>query len=342
MAHAFSLKEIALQAGVSLATVDRVLHQREHVRAATRVRVEQALVELERQRLQVGRQGRRLSIDVVMETPERFSRLTLSALARVFERIQPVALRARDHVAETWPLAALLERLDAIARRGSHGVLLKAPHVPETVASVERLHARGIPVVTLATDLETAPRLAYVGMDNTCAGQTAAYLMAQWLGPEAAEVLVSSSGSHFLGEGQRVRAFSETLGRLRPDCAVHVQHDGKGLFDSTLASATRVLHQRPHLAAVYSVGGANAAVVRAFAQSGRACRVFIGHDLDDDNRHLLHEGHLQAVLHHDLEHDLHQACLWFMHAQGIPTPVLTPALSRPEVITPYNVPAWRR
>lgn len=72
MVQAFSLKEIALQAGVSLATVDRVLHQREHVRTATRVRVEQALVELERQRQQVGRQGRRLLIDVVMETPERF------------------------------------------------------------------------------------------------------------------------------------------------------------------------------------------------------------------------------------------------------------------------------
>jgi LacI family transcriptional regulator len=193
-------------------------------------------------------------------------------------------------------------------------------------------------VVTLATDLETAPRLAYVGMDNTCAGQTAAYLMAQWLGPGAVEVLVSSSGSHFLGEGQRVRAFSETLGLLRPDCALHVQHDGKGLFASTLAAATRLLQQRPQLGAVYSVGGANAAVVRAFAQVDRPCRVFIGHDLDDDNRHLLREGHLQAVLHHDLAHDLHAACLWFMHAQGIPTPALKPMLSRPEVITPYNVP----
>jgi LacI family transcriptional regulator len=128
------------------------------------------------------------------------------------------------------------------------------------------------------------------------------------------------------------------LGLLRPDCTVHVQHDGKGLFDSTLAAATRLLQQRPLLAAVYSVGGANAAVVRAFAQSGRVCRVFIGHDLDDDNRHLLHQGQLQAVLHHDLEHDLHEACLCFMNAQGIPTPVLKPMLSRPEVITPYNVP----
>ena len=60
MPHPHAMKEIALQAGVSLATVDRVLHQRPGVRASTRRRVEQAQAELRRQQQQVGLRGRRL------------------------------------------------------------------------------------------------------------------------------------------------------------------------------------------------------------------------------------------------------------------------------------------
>ena len=56
MAHLFAMKEVALQAGVSLATVDRVMHQRLGVRPSTRRRVEQAFAELERQQQQVGLQ----------------------------------------------------------------------------------------------------------------------------------------------------------------------------------------------------------------------------------------------------------------------------------------------
>ncbi len=40
MAHRFLIKEIALQAGLGVATVDRVLNDRAHVREHTRKRVE--------------------------------------------------------------------------------------------------------------------------------------------------------------------------------------------------------------------------------------------------------------------------------------------------------------
>lgn len=46
MAHRFLMKQVAQQAGVSLATVDRVIHRRPGVRQQTRIRVEQALYEL--------------------------------------------------------------------------------------------------------------------------------------------------------------------------------------------------------------------------------------------------------------------------------------------------------
>ena len=55
----FPLKEIALQAGVGLATVDRVLHQRDGVSPSMRRRVDQAIRELGRQSEQTVLAGRK-------------------------------------------------------------------------------------------------------------------------------------------------------------------------------------------------------------------------------------------------------------------------------------------
>lgn len=339
MPHPHAMKEIALQAGVSLATVDRVLHQRPGVRQSTQRRVLQACAELERQQQQVGLKGRRFLIDLVMEAPIRFSRMVRTVLDGAMQRAQPAVFRARDHLVETIAVEELVSVLDAIGRRGSHGVLLKAPDLPAVADAVVRLQQRGIPVITLVTDLQGAPRQAYVGLDNRCAGETAAYLMAQWLAGRPADLLVSSSGQRFLGEGERIEAFRESIATLAPACQLHVLDCGLGLHGPTEAAVSQLLASQPGLAAVYSVGGANRAILSAFERAGRSCRVFIGHDLDDDNLALLLGGRLSAVLHHDLEHDLHMACLLLMQIHGNPAGAQVPRRSNVEVITPFNLPA---
>jgi LacI family transcriptional regulator len=338
MTKAFSMKEIAWQAGVGLASVDRVLHERPGVSPAMRRRVQQACLELERQHQQVGLTGQRVLIDLVMEAPARFSRMVRDTLDKAMQRTRPAVFRAREHLAETVALPELVAVLDTIGRRGSQGVLLKAPDVPEVNAAVARLQARGIPVITLFTDLPRSVRLAYVGLDNARAGQTAAYLMAQRLQPAwPGDVLVSSSGAHFQGEGERIDAFVQTLARLHPACHAQVIDTGQGLHTPTRTAVERVLAERPEIVAVYSVGGANLAILDAFERAGRPCRMFVGHDLDDDNLGLLRAGRLSVVLHHDLHQDLHTACLLLMPAQARAIPRWI--RSNVEVVTPFNVPS---
>jgi LacI family transcriptional regulator len=346
MTHPHLLKAVALQAGVSLATVDRVVHQRPGVRTHTVRRVRQAMAELERQSAQVGLQGRKFIVDLVMQAPERFNHVVRDALERELPLLHPAIFRARYHMSESLPLAELLTVLAKIEARGSHGVLLKAPHDPRVVEAVARLTRKGIPVITLVTDLPDSERLAYVGMDNRAAGQTAAYLLGQWLGQRLGpkrhcSVLVSLSSTRFRGEEEREASFTDALRQYFPQLKQVDASEGLGLHEATAAVVRARLQEHPNIHAVYSIGGANAAILEAFSQANRACYCFIGHDLDEDNLPLLQSGKLHAVLHHDVQHDMRMACLQVMRAHGVGPARELPTLSGVQVMTPFNVPMSR-
>jgi LacI family transcriptional regulator len=338
MSRDFLVKEIAVQAGVSAATVDRVLNNRGGVRSLTVQRVTEAMDALATQTRQRALVGRRFTIDLVMEAPSRFSAEVRTALETELPMLQPAVFRARFHLAEALPAAALVETLDRIGRRGSHGIILKAPDLPEVVAAVARLAAAGIPVVTVATDLPHSRRLAYVGIDNRAAGETAAYLIGAWLGTARAGILVTLSSNRFRGEEEREVGFRQALRRHHPNLGIVEVSEGRGIDRETAALARRALSEDRGIVGAYSIGGGNNAVLAAFADAGRRCAVFVAHDLDADNARLLAAGQISAVLHHDLRQDMRVACRYIMHAHGAVPDRPSPALSPVQIVTPFNLP----
>jgi LacI family transcriptional regulator len=321
MPHPFKIREIAVQAGLSEATVDRVLNDRGGVRASTVQEVRQAIADLQRQRTQLRLGGRTFVVDVVVQAPQRFSAAVRAALEAELPLLRPAVLRARFSFRESGPVAELVDTLDRIG------------------SAVERLVRRGIPVVTFVTDVPTSPRLAYVGIDNRSAGATAAYLVGQWLGDRPGNVLVTLSSSFFRGEEEREMGFRAAMRAVQPERALIDITESQGLDDVLSDQVHAALDDDPSIVAVYSIGGGNLATVDAFDALGRTCRVFIAHDLDADNLALLHRRRLSAVLHHDLGHDLRTACHVLLGAHRAlpgPVPVRPSAI---QVVTPFNVPA---
>lgn len=338
MGHPYRIREIAAQACLSEATVDRVLNRRGGVRDSTVQEVRQAIADLDRQKSQVRLAGRTFLIDIVMEAPRRFSSAVRKALEAELPSLRPAVIRSRFHFRETCTTQDLVDTLDRIAARGSRGVVLKAPDRPEVTAAVARLVRRGIPVVTLVTDLPTSRRLAYVGIDNRAAGATAAYLIGQWLGDRPGNVLITLSSGSFRGEEEREMGFRSAMRQTQPQRALVDITESGGLDDRLRELALDALRGDPGIVAVYSIGGGNLATADAFEALGRPCAVFIAHDLDDDNLRLLRDRRLSAVLHHDLGQDMRRVCHVIMQAQGaLPGPVVSwPAGI--QVVTPFNVP----
>ncbi|AGZ38958.1 LacI family DNA-binding transcriptional regulator [Actinoplanes friuliensis] len=341
MKHPYRIREIAAQSGLSPATVDRVLHGRGGVRGSTVREVEQAIADLDGQRSQLRIGGRTFMVDVIVQAPRRFSATVRTALEAELPAMRPAVIRSRFHLLDSPAVGDLVGVLERVARKGSHGVILKAPDVPEVVEAVARFTDRGTPVVTLVTDLPTSARAAYVGIDNRAAGATAAYLVEQWLAGRAGDVLVVRGHGSFRGEDEREMGFRAEMRALATGRRLVEVVDEEDRADAVHIGTREALAAHPSVRAVYSLyagAGGNTAVADAFAKQQRTYDVFVAHDLDEENTALLRGRRISAVLHHDLRTDMRRACQVIMQAQGaLPGPVRSTP-SAIQVITPHNAP----
>jgi LacI family transcriptional regulator len=339
MAHEFLVKDIAFQAGLSTATVDRVINGRAGVRRKTAMRIEAAIDELRKQENEARLKGRTYVFDVIMEAPDRFTRAVRDAFESQTGAFRPLTLRARFHFTEQMRDSDLSMLMTRIRQRGSDGVVLKAPDTPAIRQAVEAMTAAGVAVVTLVTDLPGSSRLAYSGSDNRMAGETAAYLIGSRLAGHGVSTLVTLSSNRFRGEEEREAGFRSMVQARYPDLGIVVISEGFGKDWTTGAQVRAALAREPNIRAVYSIGGGNRSVVDAFEAAGQAPPVFVAHDLDEDNLALLRAERLSYVLHHSLEADAAHALGALIEARGGAAKTKRPAHSALVIVTPFNIPA---
>ncbi len=338
MAHRFSIKEVARQAGISTATVDRVIHNRANVSARTRKTVEQAIAALSRQEMQIASKGRQLFFDFVIEAPARFCKEVKAAAEAEMTTNGVAVSRPRFVTQEIMSEDEVVETLRKIAKRGSHGLCIKARDVPAVRQAVNAVVSAGIPVVTLVTDLKDTTRMSYIGLDNMSAGQTAAYLVGAKIEQDSGVVLATRSNEAFLGEEERASAFVQALSLSHPHLDVVSVSGGAGMHHGTTKHIQAVLPQIASLRAVYSMGGGNRAILDVLHANRLSPEVFVGHDLDRDNRDLLSDRKIDFLLHHDLRLDVRRVFAKFLNHHRLGH--LSPAsdISAVQVVTPFNVP----
>ncbi len=307
MTTRFPIKEIALQAGLGTATVDRVLNGRGGVRPETAERVRNALRDLEAQAGQLALVGQRFMVDLLVEAPQSFLDELEVALWTELPLMQPAVFRIRSDLRTRFPVAQLAHALQRAERLGSHGVILMAADAADLRARIAALEAADVPVVTLASDMPGSARSAYVGLDNARAGATAAWLISQRhdAGSAPPRVLVTLRNAGFRGEGERAEGFRLAMSGRHPGADISVMVEGRSGADFAARVATAAAGGCD---ALYSIGGGNRRLLAALAAAGVRVPLFVAHDLDADNRALMASGELDAILYHDLSEDIRTAC----------------------------------
>jgi LacI family transcriptional regulator len=179
-----TVNDIARAAGVSLATVDRVLNQRPGVTDKTVKRVNAAIDKLGYVRdvtaANLARQRRYRMTFVLPETPVLFVGTLREAIA---EAVRSSVADRTDVRIVSFPANnphALVRALRTISRANTDGMAIFAPETPHVRDAIARLKADGVPIVALVSDLPN--RDHFVGIDNVAAGRTAGDLMGKFHG----------------------------------------------------------------------------------------------------------------------------------------------------------------
>ncbi|NUU00597.1 LacI family DNA-binding transcriptional regulator [Herbaspirillum robiniae] len=301
--------DIAAAAGVSTATVDRVLNGRPGVRAATLQKVMKAAAALDYlPESDLYKAMRPRPMQLVFLLPPRSNRymqMLGDYIGFAEDHLAPFNVRCKYHHIEGFNPRVLAQRLLHYGRQAD-GVAFMALEHPLVREAVNTLAEEGVHVVTLISDLSNSRRAAYVGMDNRAAGRTAGYLLARFLdrdvthpgpGRKPGKIAMIAGSLSYRGHEEREMGFQHALEEICPQVQVVGLREGHDDADTNYKQARILLEQYPDLAGMYNIGGASDGVGRALKESGRDQKVvFIGHGLTPDTRGLLIDGTMDAVL----------------------------------------------
>ena len=315
-----TLDDVAREAGVSRATVDRVVNERGNVRQSTVERVHRALYSTHYlvDPLLVAAKTQALRFDFVLPVSETDASFfdtvhaEFDALAPHFASLNAtVNLHSVGHGSPKIFADRLLE-LSA----DTDGMAFAAPDHPLVRNAVNIIAQRQIGCVSLINDISGTSRHGYAGVDNRAAGRTVGLLMGRFLSHSKTGKIALFTGSHlYRGNEEREAGFKSILRERFPQfkiIAMPVMHDDNALSEQLTREA---MAQEAGLVGIYNdVGGGSAGIVKALTAAGREGDiVFIAHELNERTRSYLVEGSIDAIIDQDLKHQIYNAIEMLAH-----------------------------
>lgn len=301
-----TVNDIAREAGVSLATVDRVLNGRSGVRQQTIEKVNAAIAALDYVRDPAAASlARRRFYRLTFVLPQTENEFVLALRAELAaqtsqQRHQRVSLATI--ATPPFEPGAIVEALDAIHSEETDGIAVFGPETPAVRDAVRRAKERGIAVVALVSDLPEAPRDHFVGIDNAAAGRTAAELMGRFVN-DSGKILVVTGSRLARDHLERRSGFDLVISRDHPHLEVTASLEGRDDPDLIRALLPQVFADNPDIRGIYSSAAGNPGLIQFLEETGRAKNItLIAHELTPSSRTALERGTIDAILSQDTGH----------------------------------------
>jgi LacI family transcriptional regulator len=320
-----TVNDIAREAGVSLATVDRVLNDRPGVRAKTIRAVTDAIDRLGYVRnVAAANLARQRTYRMLFVLPDVRSQFLQSLRDAILDAARgPLAEMTEVEVALA-PLRdphALVDLLETRRHKPLDGCAIMAHETPEVRDLIARLKADGTAVVSLVTDQPQAARDHFVGIDNHAAGRTAGVLLGRFAKPAPGKVAVVVSSMLARDMVERRRGFDAILAERFPHLEPLPSLEGHDDRDLTRAITAACLAAHPGVTAVYVAGAGTRGVSEALVAAGLAGRtVVVAHELTAHTRAALLDGNLDAIIAQDVGH-LARSALRVLRAKADRRPI---------------------
>lgn len=301
-----TMSAIAREAGVGVATVDRVLNQRAPVRGATEQKVLAAASRLGYRHAQ----SRLLHPRAPPTATLRMGFLLLSTDYSLYRQLSE-ALREQampHHPAGVEPLfvthgideveqaaqslRALATRVDVIGV-----VALDHPLIRHAIQAVSR---QGVRVYALFSDFSSCGQAGYIGVDNQKAGRTAAW-MAQHLLRRPGSVGVLLGDHRFTCQESCEISFRSGMREYGATQRVLEPLNTRESVEGGYRAAQALLEGHPDLQLIYAPCGGIEGVVRALREQAQRRVMLVCHGPVQEGELALIDGSITLMLRHNIE-----------------------------------------
>lgn len=299
-------KDLAKAAGVSRATVDRVLNGREGVRQNTVDRVNQAIVALGFVRnLQAANLAKSQSYRFIFALPRSGDQF----LDQIVQRIREAeTLFSADqvwcevhHIDENDP-HSISAYLSSLAKSDVAGVAIMSPETPQVRDAITRLQQRGVAALPFVSN-QTMMKADWVGIDNRAAGATAGLLMGHLTGPHGGAVMVIAESMGSRDSLERRIGFDLEINDNFPRLRVLPSLETYGNEDRAHAIIRASLAAHPDITGIYVMASEARIPLSVVAHMNVSSRIIkIAHERTPFTENALRSRTLDGVIAQDAGH----------------------------------------
>jgi len=299
-------KDLAKAAGVSRATVDRVLNSRDGVQKKTVEKVNAAIAELGFVRniaaANLAKSRTYRFLFVLPKSGDQFLdeiHKHISEAEKVFSA--DMVLTKVHHINENDPheIAAFLGTLST---KTIDGVAIMAPETPQVRDAILRLKQRGVHTLPFISN-QTRTGDDWVGVDNTAAGATAGTLLGRFLPCQPGKLLVIADSLQSRDSLERRSGFDTVINASFPHLAALASLETYGSEERArrIISTTFKLHE--NIVGIYILSSEARVPLWIIRQTSAAqSAVIIAHERTPSTVDALGDGTLDAVITQDPGH----------------------------------------
>lgn len=307
-----TIRDLADRAGVSIATVNRVLAGHAGVSPDKRERVESAAAEIGFYGLAAIHQRniasrRKYKLGVLLLQPHRqFYQLVAASLHEAAKAVPDADVDLRVDFLQDLTPQNTADRAVELARECEAICVTAAVH-PVVIQALERIAGNGVRVFAFITQLSTTGVFPYVGLDNWKVGRQSAWFFGNICrAPGKIGILIGNP--RYRNQEMNETGFRSYFREYAPDFSLL---EPLSTFESAAAAqemTERLVDEHPDLTGLYITGGGISGALTALRgreMSGKL--VVVGYELMEITRAALLDGTLTVAIAHPLRKMAEQA-----------------------------------
>jgi len=303
--HLSGVKEIARRANVSIATVDRVIHNRKGVSEATRQKITEIIKE-------IGFQPNILASRLASKKTNRFAFLipnaketdywkaSLDGIKRAYDEIKQYSIFLDSYLFDLNDKNTFTKHVKDIVNNHYDGVVVAPSFIDEATDLASLCEERRIPYVFINSDIPNANSLAYIGPHLYKSGYQAGQLIR--FGLKQGKVLIVNISKeidayhHLVRKEDGFRHYMEDTNTKRAYIAID-KIDIRNTTDEAVGKALDVfLKEHADIDAFFVTNSRVRSVAKYLKETGSKHRILVGYDLSEENIAYLKDGTIDFLI----------------------------------------------